>query len=586
MSDVKTIKCRLTSSDGGQLLFGRLKDALVEQFLKCHKDHSPFVGINAPDIREWSEEVAQPLLLGFKGVKKSSVEGDFSSVLVVEEDDGNTVEVDLSLLSQNVEEDLPAVDEDGFYFLAARWGSCVVSDWNASIDGKFDPKKLLVKVKKSSDSFLNFRTEDEKLLIGSGNYIYSIEYDGQNASDAVDHEIYDLIHNELSFERVSRVLCIMQVRNNEKSIVYYFDESRDAEKYLPLIEQATLVNPDDDPWAAATRHKVCDFVSLENPHDTNSDWQEHDYPKIPANEAPATNEAPVTSGEVFGSESQLKQAEEPEPVVSEEPPKTESTDELPSEELRESAAENAVKPEERDGLNENTTATDSFSGYLAAAQKSDDLAEDKTESSNNLRESESENQSSMLDYLLKEEDDEPYSQETSSPDDGNSAQSLYVQENSQTAESLQTDSVQDNFSQQVNNTADELSVGEISTPADYGEIPQDIDNIAIKQMLSSESEPKEETVAMTESRADFAQTVSSGPFRGFTDGKDEQESQHTIVTGGAKCPVCGRALAKEDKFCGYCGNNLSESRQFCTNCGTRLRPWANFCSQCGYPVKK
>ncbi|MBO6258142.1 MAG: zinc ribbon domain-containing protein [Succinivibrio sp.] len=554
MSDVKTIKCKLTSSDGGQLLFGRLKDELAEEFIKCHNSHAPFVGVSAPDIRDWSDDTAEQVFLSFKGIKKSAEEGDFSSVLVVEEDNGNTVEVDLSLVPVVVEEELQSVTEDGFYFLSARWGSCSVPAWNASIEGSFDPKKLQVKVKKAADSFLNFRTVDEKILLCSSNYITSVVYDTDNKSDAVDHEIYDIVHNVLNFERVSRVLCIMQVRNNEKSIVYYFDESRDAEKYLPLIEKASLVNKDDNPWDPATRHKVCDFVSLENPHDTNSDWQEHDYPQTPVDDVkipePQLSEPQQTEPQTLAEPVADKVTAE-EPVVQQD-----TTQEEKKSYLEEFTQERLSESSDSDGATkeDGEQKSDSFIDYLAAAQQDDHTAGDKSEDTANDKSEELNSQyvadtsSSMLDYLNDDNDSQSSVGGYSAPADG--AQ----------------------FGQSVEDT----------------ELPSEEQNLAIAKMLKQEPAPDshdEKPLEEADKSPEFPQTVSSGPFT-FMGGAENSGTTHTIVMEGSKCPVCGRTLADGDKFCGYCGNNLSESKQFCTNCGTRLRPWANFCSQCGYPVKK
>ncbi len=57
-----------------------------------------------------------------------------------------------------------------------------------------------------------------------------------------------------------------------------------------------------------------------------------------------------------------------------------------------------------------------------------------------------------------------------------------------------------------------------------------------------------------------------------------------------ECPVCGRTIQNNTKFCKYCGNALIKAHpkqsntQLCPLCGTSLKPGISFCTQCGTPV--
>lgn len=55
-----------------------------------------------------------------------------------------------------------------------------------------------------------------------------------------------------------------------------------------------------------------------------------------------------------------------------------------------------------------------------------------------------------------------------------------------------------------------------------------------------------------------------------------------------KCPVCGGAIADDDKFCGTCGASLEKPEEpeapviaYCPNCGTPVKPTDYFCVNCG-----
>jgi predicted nucleic acid-binding Zn ribbon protein len=56
---------------------------------------------------------------------------------------------------------------------------------------------------------------------------------------------------------------------------------------------------------------------------------------------------------------------------------------------------------------------------------------------------------------------------------------------------------------------------------------------------------------------------------------------------GRACPVCGQALAADDRFCVGCGRAVEPPEAptpACPACGAALKPQARFCVGCGAPV--
>lgn len=269
--------CSLESGDAGLYLFAKLDDTLTKVFLQCHQNKSRFVGAKAPAVCDWWKDCSQKDIFSFCGIKKPLDADDYSTVFSLENEDGEASEVALCDAQINVAEDIDFTDEDGFYFLLVKWGSVSTSPWSANIEGQYDDAKVALCVKRLSDKFIAINGPDRNLSIGSFDFITSIGYDLNNKSEAVTHELYNSETNALELENTSHVLCIMQIRNHERSLIYSYDEESGQEQFLPLIEKATLLNQDDDPLAYETRHKLCDFISLEDRYQTRSDLQEHDY---------------------------------------------------------------------------------------------------------------------------------------------------------------------------------------------------------------------------------------------------------------------------------------------------------------------
>lgn len=62
-------------------------------------------------------------------------------------------------------------------------------------------------------------------------------------------------------------------------------------------------------------------------------------------------------------------------------------------------------------------------------------------------------------------------------------------------------------------------------------------------------------------------------------------TQPTATEGDTvKCPHCGSAVPKANKFCNQCGNKMVKERK-CLRCGNVLAENDKFCGQCGYQPK-
>lgn len=269
--------CSLESGDAGQYLFAKLDDTMAEVFRQCHQNKSRFVGAKAPALADFAGSCSQKNIFSFCGIKKTLSDDDYSTVFSLENEDGEVSEAALSSAPSTSVEDIDYEDEDGFYFLLVKWGSVSTQPWSVNIEGEFDDARLSLAVKRLSDRFLAFNGTDKIVTIGSFEFITAIEYDITNTSEDVTHVLYSCDDHPLALENTSYALCIMQIRNHERSIVYSYDEDSGEEQFLPLIEKATLLNTDDDPLAPDTRHRLCDLVSLEDRRQSRSDLQEHDY---------------------------------------------------------------------------------------------------------------------------------------------------------------------------------------------------------------------------------------------------------------------------------------------------------------------
>ncbi|HAR79840.1 MAG TPA: hypothetical protein DCR21_03320 [Succinivibrionaceae bacterium] len=267
----------LESGDAGELLFAKLNYSLSEIFKQCHQHKSRFVGAMAPKISDWWQDCSDKDIFSFTGIKKPASDDDYSTVLSLENEDGEVSEVALASSQIIAEDEVDFNDEDGFYFMLARWGSCSSAPWKAEIEGEYNDAKVSLGVKRLSDKIPCYSSTDESISLKAHEFITSVHYDLGNKSESVTHELYDISNNPLQLDSTTQVLCIVQIRNHECSIVYAYDEERNEEQFMPLIENATLVNAEDDPLSPDTRHQVCTYVSLEDKYKTKSDLQEHNY---------------------------------------------------------------------------------------------------------------------------------------------------------------------------------------------------------------------------------------------------------------------------------------------------------------------
>lgn len=81
--------------------------------------------------------------------------------------------------------------------------------------------------------------------------------------------------------------------------------------------------------------------------------------------------------------------------------------------------------------------------------------------------------------------------------------------------------------------------------------------------------------------AEATKTIIGGVVGGVAGGVAEGKNTVNQV----KCPACGKANSKKNKFCQYCGAEIN-AKAHCTQCGAELSSDSDFCSNCGSKVEK